>query len=63
MSTRELVIQELDSLPEHEFDELLKFVRSLKEAYVENHVPMLAAETSLSEDWLSPTEAAAWADL
>jgi hypothetical protein len=47
MSTRELIDRELDSMLQQDLDKL----------------PLLAAESSLSKDWLSPEEDAAWANL
>jgi hypothetical protein len=63
MSKRELITRELERLPEQDLDRLLAFVRSLREAHDETAVPMLAAESSLKKDWLTPEEDAAWANL
>ena len=63
MSKRELIDQELGRLSEIELDRLLEFLRVLSEEHAEASVPMLAAESSLAEDWLSPEEDAAWANL
>jgi hypothetical protein len=63
MSKRELVARELDRMPEQDLDKLLAFLRSLKETHAETAVPIMAAESLLAEDWLTPEEDAAWADL
>jgi hypothetical protein len=63
MSKRELIARELDHMPEQDLDQLLAFLRSLKEAHIESAVPALAAESSLAKDWLTPEEDAAWANL
>lgn len=63
MSKRELVVHELEDLPERDFDKLLSFVMSLKEAREETELPMLAAESSLAKDCLTPVEDAAWENL
>ena len=63
MSKRELIVRELDRLPEQDLDRLLGFLHSLKEAHAEAAVPTLAAESALAEDWLAPEEDAAWAAL
>jgi hypothetical protein len=63
MSTRELIARELDHMPEQDLDRLLAFLRSIKEAHAETAMPMLAAESSLAKDWLTPEEDAAWANL
>lgn len=61
MSKRELIARELDRPPEQDFDRLLTFLWPLKDAHVETVVPMLAAESALNKDWLTPEEDAAWA--
>ncbi len=63
MSKRELVAEELQRLPDQDLDKLLAFLRSLKNAQAEAAVPMLAAESSLAKDWLTPEEESAWASL
>ena len=54
MSKRELIVRELDGLPEQDLDRLLGFLHSIKEDH---------AESALSKDWLTPEEDAAWASL
>jgi hypothetical protein len=63
MSKRELIVRELDHIPEQDLDKLLAFLRLLREAKADTAVPMLAAESSLAKDWLTPEEDAAWANL
>lgn len=63
MSKRELITRELDRMPERDLDMLLAFLRSLKEAQAVEAMPMLAAESSLAKDWLTPEEDEAWASL
>ena len=63
MGKRELIVHELENLPERDFEILLGFVRSLKSLHVEEETSRLAAESSLAKDWLAPEEDAAWADL
>jgi hypothetical protein len=63
MSTREVIVHELERLPEQDLGKLLAFLRSLKEAHAENAMPTLAAESALAKDWLTPEEDAAWANL
>ena len=63
MSKKELIVQELEGVPEKDFDALLGFIHSLKSRDAEDAAPALLAEPSLMEDWLSPEEEAAWADL
>ena len=63
MSTRDVILSELDTLPEADLDTLLAFLRSLKDTHAETAVPTLAAESALAKDWLTPEEDAAWANL
>jgi hypothetical protein len=60
---RELIARELDRLPERDLDKLLAFMRSINEVNSDAATPVLAAETSLEKDWLSPEEDSAWAGL
>jgi hypothetical protein len=60
---RDLIDRELDRTPQQEIDKLLTQLKFLRDTQVEAVLPILAAESSLSKDWLSPEEDAAWADL
>jgi hypothetical protein len=60
---KEIILQELESVREEDFDALLGFVHRLKRRNAEVAAPALLAESSLGKDWLSPEEDAAWADL
>ena len=63
MSKKEIIVRELESVPEEEFEALLHFIYSLKSRNADAAAPALLAESSLMKDWLSPEEEAAWADL
>jgi hypothetical protein len=63
MSKKEIIVQELESVQEKDFDTLLVFIHSLKSRNAEDAAPTLLAESSLMKDWLSHEEEAAWADL
>ena len=63
MSKRELIARELDNMPEQDLDQLLAFLRALKESHAEAAIPTLAAESALAKDWLAPEEDTAWANL
>ena len=63
MSKRELIARELDRLPGQDLDRLLTFLFALKEGHADAALPMLAAESALAKDWLTPEEDAAWANL
>ena len=60
MSKRELIARELDRLPEQDLDKMLTFLLSLRE---EASMSALGAESILANDWLTPEEDAAWANL
>jgi hypothetical protein len=60
---REIIARELDRLPERDLDKLLAFLRAINEHSADATAPMIAAETALAKDWLSPEEDSAWADL
>ena len=63
MSKTELIARELESLPEHDLDRVLVFLRSLNEEHSEAQVILGAAQSSLAKDWLTPEEDQAWANL
>jgi len=44
-------------------ERLLALVRALNQARAETAPPMLAAESALAKDWLTPEEDEAWRDL
>jgi hypothetical protein len=53
----------LDRVPEQDLEKLLAFLRALREAHADSEMPVFAAESSLSKDWLTQEEDAAWASL
>ncbi len=63
MSTREVIVHELERLPEQDLGKLLAYLRALQDAHAENAMPALAAESALAKHWLAPEEDAAWANL
>ncbi len=63
MSKRELIVEQLERLPEQDLDRLLSFMEALTKTSSNDEVSTLAAESALAKDWLSPDEEAAWADL
>ena len=64
MSTKEALLQELDSVPEAVLDEVLDFVQFLRaKAASEGRLTALASESALAKDWLRPEEDEAWKDL
>ena len=61
---KEKLMREIESLPAEFHSELMGFVGYLKYKRV-NNIPetMLLSEKSLAEDWNTPEEDEAWADL
>ena len=64
MSNRELLIREVELIPEMMAAEVLDYVQFLKEKRRRGVSNLLiASETTLSKDWLKPEEDEAWKDL
>jgi hypothetical protein len=64
MSTRELLISEIEKAPEPILTEVLDFVHFLKAKSVREKLDIaIVSESSLSEDWLRPEEDKAWQNL
>jgi Protein of unknown function (DUF2281) len=64
MSTRELIDKEVAVLPEKLQQEVYDFVRFLKsKSDDEKFNGLLLSESTLSRDWDTPEEDAAWASL
>jgi len=64
MSTKELLISEIEEVPEPFLAEVLDFVYFLKAKIArEKLATAIASESSLSKDWLKPEEDEAWRDL
>jgi len=64
MLSKEILHDEIDALPEDCTGEVLDFIHFLKEKHVRKHSETtILSESSLSKDWLSPEEDAAWQNL
>ena len=64
MTKRDILIKEVEQVPEPLLDELLDFLRFLKEKCLqERRATALASESVLAQDWVRPEEDAAWRDL
>jgi hypothetical protein len=64
MSTQELIIKELERLPEPLQREVYDFARFLRErSGDESFDGLLLSESALRKDWETPEEDAAWANL
>jgi len=64
MSTKELVLNEIEKIPEPFLEELLDFIRFLETKILEQKMETtIASESSLKKDWLRLEEDKAWKDL
>ncbi|MEK6684136.1 MAG: DUF2281 domain-containing protein [Nitrospirota bacterium] len=64
MSKKELLMNELEQVPEPFLDEVLDFVHFLKAKIIKNKLDTaIASESSLKKDWLKPEEDEAWKSL
>ena len=64
MSKKEILIQEIEQVPETYLDEVLDFVHFLKSKIIREKLDTaIASESSLRKDWLLPEEDAAWHSL
>jgi len=60
----ELIVNEIEQVPESFLEEILDFIRFLKIKSKTNKLEtMIASESSLKRDWLRPEEDEAWRDL
>jgi hypothetical protein len=64
MSKKEILINELDQVPESYLDEVLDFVHFIKSKIRRESInTAIASESSLRKDWLLPEEDEAWRGL
>jgi len=64
MDKKEIVIQEIEHVPDVLLDKVLDFVRYLKSKItIEIVESFIASESSLKKDWLRPEEDIAWQNL
>ncbi|MGR3302630.1 MAG: DUF2281 domain-containing protein [Candidatus Scalindua sp.] len=64
MSKKEILLSEIEQVPEPFLDELLDFVHFLKTKKINDCMDIaVASESSLKKDWLKPEEDEAWQDL
>ena len=64
MSKKELLIREIDQIPEPFLDEVMDFVQFLKTRMTKQIRDItIASESSLKKDWLRPEEDDAWQKL
>jgi hypothetical protein len=64
MSKKELLISEIEQVPESYLDEVLDFVHFLKSKILREQIDTaIASESALRKDWLLPEEDEAWQGL
>ncbi len=64
MSNKELIIKEIEHLPDYLTGDLLNYIQHLKEKSKKEKLNLaLISESALQKDWLKPEEEAAWSDL
>jgi hypothetical protein len=64
MTKKELLIKEIEGVPEPFLDEVLDFVYFLKSKKNKEKMEIvIASESSLKKDWLRPEEDEAWQNL
>ena len=64
MSKKELLLSEIEDVPELFLDEILDFVHFLRTKITKERIELsIASESSLKKDWLKPEEEKAWKNL
>lgn len=64
MNKKELIITEIQQVPEPLLEEVLDFVRLLRAKHTQEKLEIsLLSESSLAKDWLRAEEDDAWQDL
>jgi hypothetical protein len=64
MGKKELLISEIEKVPEAFLDEVLDFIHFLKAKIIKERLDTaIASESSLKKDWLRPEEDEAWQSL
>lgn len=64
MTKRDLLINEIEEIPETLIDEVIDFVQFLKRKKIKDCIEItIASESSLKKDWLAEEEDKAWQNL
>lgn len=64
MSKKELLLNEIEQVPESVLDEVIDFVHFLKTKIIKEKIDIaIASESYLKKDWLKPEEDEAWQSL
>ncbi len=64
ITKKELILREIEQVPDTLYEEILDFIRFLKtKSQKESLKTAIASESSLKKDWLIAEEDTAWRDL
>ncbi|HEX7319700.1 MAG TPA: DUF2281 domain-containing protein [bacterium] len=64
MSNKDVLLHEIEQVPDAFIAEIIDFIRFLKAKVLrEKNDTAIASESSLNKDWLKPEEDKAWQDL
>lgn len=64
MSNKEILLQEIEKVPDELLTEVIDFIRFLQQKTAQKKFEItLMSETSLKKDWLLPEEDKAWETL
>lgn len=64
MSKKELLLNEIEQVPDAFLDEVLDFIHFLKTKIIKERLDTaIASESTLKKDWLRPEEDEAWRSL
>lgn len=64
MNEKEIIVRELNRVPNSLFPKVLEFVKSVRDtSQVEQLEITLLLETAIAQDWLAPEEDETWQDL
>lgn len=64
MGKKDLLMNEIEQVPERFLDEVLDFVRFIRTKTTKDKTDItIASESSLKKDWLRPEEDEAWQNL
>ncbi len=64
MSHKEIILKEIEQVPDTLLEEVIDFIRFLKTKMIQEKFEItIASESSLKNDWLRPEEDEAWQDL
>lgn len=64
MGHKEIILNEIDHVPDALLEEVIDFIRFLKTKTIREKLETaITAESSLKKDWLRPEEDEAWQDL